>query len=197
MSRSTATRSSRRPLGTSSHSPTRSGVAGTAAAAACRSAPRATKPSVEQGPPRRQEAFVIQVGVDRCEFGGQPSGLLGQQRLPQGQAGLLVGLTQHRPPPALEVTTVSFDPKSAPTTAVYPAHRLPHPRLLQGQGASNRQQTATGIPVAVALHRADENERPENRWEWRRVAPVLGPTGATRSLLVLGGGRTAAPLDGR
>jgi hypothetical protein len=53
---------------------------------------RTTKPSVEQGSPRRQEALVVQIGVDRSQLGGQPSGLLGQQRLPQAQAGLRVGL---------------------------------------------------------------------------------------------------------
>jgi hypothetical protein len=43
---------------------------------------RTTKPPVEQGPPRRQEALVVQVGIDRLKLGGQLPGLLGQQRLP-------------------------------------------------------------------------------------------------------------------
>jgi hypothetical protein len=53
-----------------------------------------TKPSVEQGSPRRQEALVVQIGVDRLQLGGQPLGLLGQQQLPD--RGLRIGLAQHR-----------------------------------------------------------------------------------------------------
>jgi hypothetical protein len=55
---------------------------------------RSTKVSVEQRPPRRDEALVVQVGVDTGEFGGQPLGLLGQQQLPD--RGLRIGLAQHR-----------------------------------------------------------------------------------------------------
>jgi hypothetical protein len=46
----------------------------------------------------RQEPVVVQVGVDLGQLGGQPLGLLGQQRAPQ--RGLGLGLAQHRPPPA-------------------------------------------------------------------------------------------------
>ena len=53
-----------------------------------------TKPSVEQGSPRGDEALVVQLGVDAGEFGGQPLGLLGQQQFPDG--GLWIGLAQHQ-----------------------------------------------------------------------------------------------------
>jgi hypothetical protein len=55
---------------------------------------RPPEPGREQRPPRRDEALVVQVGVDPGEFDGQPLGLLGQQRVPQG--GLGVGLAEHR-----------------------------------------------------------------------------------------------------
>jgi hypothetical protein len=55
---------------------------------------RAAKALGEQHPPGRDEAFVVQVGVDAGEFGGQPLGLLGQQQLPAG--GLRVALAQHQ-----------------------------------------------------------------------------------------------------
>jgi hypothetical protein len=38
---------------------------------------RAAKPPVEQRPPRRDEALVVQVGVDLGQLGGQALGLLG------------------------------------------------------------------------------------------------------------------------
>jgi hypothetical protein len=52
------------------------------------------QPSVEQGSPRRDEALVVQIGVDAGEFGGQPLGLLGQQQLPDRD--LRIGLAQHQ-----------------------------------------------------------------------------------------------------
>jgi hypothetical protein len=55
---------------------------------------RAAKPPVKQRPPRRDEALVVQVGIDLGQLGGQSLGLLGQQRLPQ--RGLRVGLAQHQ-----------------------------------------------------------------------------------------------------
>jgi hypothetical protein len=54
----------------------------------------AAQPTVEQRPPRRDEALVVQEGVDLGELGGQALEFLGQQRLPQ--RGLRVALAQHR-----------------------------------------------------------------------------------------------------
>jgi hypothetical protein len=70
---------------------------------------RATKPSAEQGPPRRQEPVVVQVGVDLGQLGGQPLGSSGSNashNLAWGSVSRSTAHLQH-----LEVTTVSFNHK--------------------------------------------------------------------------------------
>jgi hypothetical protein len=68
------------------------------------------------------------------QLGRQPLDLLGQQHLPQGQAGLRVGLAQHRSPPGPGSYNGVIQLQSGTRSpGVCPAHGLLQPRLAQGK----------------------------------------------------------------
>src|SRR5215510_5673050 len=77
MRQTAATQSNRRPRGTSFRSQGRSGASSTAAAAACRPGPTDGQAASQTAPATADEAFVVQVGVDLGQLGGQALDLLG------------------------------------------------------------------------------------------------------------------------
>jgi hypothetical protein len=93
---------------------------------------RAAQPGGKQRPPRRDEAFVVEVGVNLGELGRQASKLRWQQSFPVGR--WRTGNAKHRElPKRSEAANGSSCHDRAVASRILPSHRLCTTHVLQGQ----------------------------------------------------------------